>query len=428
MISVEEAQESILSRIPALGRERVNIADALGRVLAEDVFAFRPIPPWANSGMDGYAVRARDIAEASPERPATLRVIDEIQAGFESARTLGPGDAIRIMTGAPIPDGADAVVMVELTERGDGDEVRILRAMPEGEAIRLPGEDVREGERVFEAGATLLPAAIGMLAGMGRAIVYATRRPRVAILSTGEELVELHEEPAPGQIYNSNSYALAAQVREAGGDPVLLGIARDNAEDLEAHLRDGLAADLVLTSGGVSVGDFDLVKSTLGDLGNEMHFWRVRMKPGKPMAFGTLEGRPVFGLPGNPVSTMVSFELFVRPALLKMQGKSVLHRPQVSARLLAPLSKSPERRHYVRALARWEEEEWTATAIGAQGSNIIQSMVRANALIVFPEFETDLAEGSRVRVVLLEEATALGQQPVPDALVAGRGRTGHAPA
>ncbi len=418
MISVEEAQESILSRIPILGRERIYIADALGRVLAEDVFASRPLPPWANSAMDGYAVRARDIAEASPESPATLRVIDEIQAGFESDKSLGPGDAIRIMTGAPIPGGADAVVMVELTECGGGDEVRILQAMPEGEAIRAPGEDVRKGERVFEAGAILLPPAIGMLAGMGRANVYVTRRPRVAILSTGEELVELHEEPAPGQIYNSNSYALAAQVREAGGEPILLGIARDNAEDLESHLRDGLAADLILTNGGVSVGDFDLVKSTLGDLGNEMHFWRVRMKPGKPMAFGTLEGRPVFGLPGNPVSTMVSFELFVRPALMKMQGKSILHRPLVLARLLAPLSKSPERRHYVRALAHWEEEGWTATAVGVQGSNIIQSMVRANALIIFPEYETELAEGCQVQVVLLDEGAALGPRPDPDALVA----------
>jgi molybdopterin molybdotransferase len=415
MISVEEAQETILSRIPAMGRERVHIGDALGRVLAEDVVSPRQIPPWANSAMDGYAVRARDIAHSSEENPATLRIIEEIQAGFESAKTIGPGEAIRIMTGAPIPKGADAVVMVELTERDNDDEVRILKSVPEGEAVRRPGEDVETGEKIFSAGSRLGPASIAMLAGVGRPQVYVVQRARVAILSTGDELVELGQELGPGQIFNSNSYALAAQVREAGGEPLVLGIARDDAGELEERLKDGLAADMVLTSGGVSVGDFDLVKSTLGDLGNEMHFWRVRMKPGKPMAFGTLQGRPVFGLPGNPVSTMVSFELFVRPALMKMQGVAGLHRPRIAARLLHPLHKTPERRHYVRAVASFKDGEWTVNAVEAQGSNIIHSMVRANSLIVFPEFETDLEAGNQVQVLLLEGESALGAQPLPAA-------------
>ncbi|MBT5946957.1 MAG: molybdopterin molybdotransferase MoeA, partial [Nitrospinaceae bacterium] len=336
-----------------------------------------------------------------------LRIIDELQAGFESDKTVGPGEAIRIMTGAPIPGGADSVVMVELTERDDDSEVSILQSVPEGEAVRLAGEDVEAGERVFEPGAYLQAASSAMLASIGRAHVYVHRRPRVAILSTGEELVEVGQEPKVGQIFNSNSYALEAQVREAGGEPLLLGIARDNAEDLERHLRDGLAADVVLTSGGVSVGDFDLVKDTLGDLGNEMHFWRVRMKPGKPMAFGMLQGRPVFGLPGNPVSTMVSFELFVRPTLMKMQGHSAIHRPVVSARLLHALSKSPERRHYVRARAVYEGEGWSVNAVEAQGSNIIHSMVRANSMIIFPEYETELEAESQVRVLLLDSGSAL---------------------
>ncbi len=428
MISVEEALDAILLRIPRLGRERIHIMGALGRVLAEDIASPRPIPPWPNSAMDGYAVRAGDVAGASGENPAVLRVVAELQAGFEASRAVGPGEAIRIMTGAPIPEGADAVVMVELTEGGGEGEVRILQSVPKGEAIRPAAEDVKAGERVFEAGTRLGPAAIAMLANIGRAQVSVHQRPRVAILSTGEELVDLDQEPAIGQIYNSNSYALAAQVKEAGGEPILLGIARDNAEDLELRLREGLSADVLLTSGGVSVGDFDLVKNTLGDLGNEMHFWRVRMKPGKPMAFGTLNGKPVFGLPGNPVSTMVSFELFVRPSLMKMQGLAGLHRPKVEARLLHGLKKSPERRHYVRAVASYEGGEWTARAIEAQGSNIIHSMLRANSLIVFPEYETDLPADSRVQVILLEEDSALGAQPVfsggPGSLVTGAGENG----
>ncbi|MEK6710261.1 MAG: gephyrin-like molybdotransferase Glp, partial [Nitrospinota bacterium] len=321
------------------------------------------------------------------------------------------GEAIRIMTGAPIPRGADAVVLVEETEKAGKDEVRVFLAVPPGEAVRVAGEDVKAGETVFSAGVRLNPAAVGMLANLGRSTVYVHQKPRVAILSTGDELVDLGETPRAGQIYNSNSYALAAQALEAGGEPILLGIARDNAEDLQRHLRDGLSADLVLASGGVSVGDFDLVKGALGGLGGEMHFWRVRMKPGKPMAFGTLQGKPVFGLPGNPVSTMVSFELFVRPALLKMQGWKSLFRPRVVARLLHPLRKSPERRHYVRAVAARREEEWTVQAVEAQGSNILHSMVRANALVVFPEFETELRAGARVQALLLEEDSALAEAP-----------------
>ncbi len=406
MISVEEAQNSILEMIRPMGRERVGLLDSPGRVLAEDVQSPRPVPPWNNSAMDGYALRAEDVRGASRETPRKLRVIEEIQAGVVASRALGPGEAIKIMTGAPIPEGANAVVLVEETERISDDEVQIFLAACEGESVRLAGEDVKPGETVLSRGTLLGAASAGMLANIGRAWVSVYQKPRVAILATGEELVDLGDSPGVGQIFNSNSYALAAQTMEAGGEPILLGIARDDAESLSRHIHDGLAADLLITSGGVSVGDFDLVKSTLSGLGNDMRFWRVRMKPGKPMAFGVLNGKPVFGLPGNPVSTMVSFELFVRPSLLKMQGHGNLFRPSIEARLLHPLRKSPERRHYVRSIAYRDGEGWAVRAIEAQGSNILHSMVRANALVVFPEYETELAAGSRAQVILLGEMPA----------------------
>ncbi len=405
MISVEDAQRAILEFIQPMGRERVGLLNCLGRVLAEDVRSLSPIPPWNNSAMDGYALRAEDVRNATRKTPRKLKVIEEIQAGVIAGHKVGPGDAIKIMTGAPIPDGADAVVLIEETERISSDEVHVFFEVQRGEAIRPSGEDVKIGETVLAEGMSLGPASVGMLANIGRASAYVYQKPRVAILATGEELIDLGDVPRVGQIFNSNSYALAAQVIEAGGIPTLLGIARDNPEDLKRHINDGLVADLMITSGGVSVGDFDLVKSTLGGLGNDMRFWRVRMKPGKPMAFGTLNGKPVFGLPGNPVSTMVSFELFVRPALLKMQRKKRLFRTTVEARLLHPLTKSPERRHYVRSVAYREQGGWVVRAIEAQGSNILHSMVRANGLVIFPEFETELATGSRVQVILLNESS-----------------------
>ncbi len=412
MISVEEAQETILSKIRPLGREKVQILEALGRVLAEDIHSPRSIPPWANSAMDGFAVRAEDVKSATRDRPITLRIVEEIQAGFTARRAIGRGETIRIMTGAPIPEGADAVVLVEETERAGEAEVHVHLAAPLGEAIRIAGEDVKKGERVLQTNDRLTSAAVGMLANLGRAFVHVYQKPRVAILATGEELVDLDQELGIGQIYNSNSYAIASQVAEAGGVPVRLGIARDNAEDLERHFRDGLNADLIVSSGGVSIGEFDLVKDALGGLGNEMHFWRVRMKPGKPLAFGTIQGIPVFGLPGNPVSTMVCFELFVRPSLLKMQGRTRMFRSVVETTLLHPLRKTPERRHYVRAVISHDNGSWTARAVEAQGSHIIHSMVRANALLVFPENKTDLPAGSQVEAILLEEDSPLGAAPL----------------
>ncbi len=405
MINVEEAQEIIFDKIKTIGDSEVGIQDALGRILSEDVFSERAIPPWANSAMDGYAVKAEDIKDASKENPAELKVIERIQAGVKAKSILKNGEAIRIMTGAPIPQGADAIVLQEETEEDDSGIVKIFLSVKSGESVRIAGEDVEVGDLVVSKGAKLNAPAIGMLANIGMATCKVSRRPKVAILATGEELVDLTETPEEGQIFNSNSYALAAQVEEAGGEAVLLGIAKDNTQDLIEGIKKGMSADILITSGGVSVGDFDLVKDTLEDLGNEIDFWRVRMKPGKPMAFGLLGGIPFFGLPGNPVSTMVSFELFVRPSLLKMQGIKDIFRTKVNATLKGELFKSPERRHYIRAVTNFNGNHWESRPLEVQGSNILHSMVRSNSLVIFPEYETKLEDGKTVEVILLNDST-----------------------
>ncbi len=312
MILVEEALNKILSRIQPLGFEKVSLLESLGRVAGEDVHARRDIPPLDNSGMDGYAVKAIDIGKASRDLPARLEVMEDLPAGFISQKTLMQGQAIRIMTGAPIPKGADTVVPVEETQK-EGFHVFIFKAIPSGEHIRKAGEDVRRGGRVISKGDVLRPAEIGMLAALGRSSVSVFQRPLVAILCTGEELVDVDEPLEGAKIVSSNSYTLAAQVKECGAIPVQLGIAGDRKEEVVEKLRQGLRADVLISSAGISVGDYDFVKEALKDLGMELVFWRVAMKPGKPMAFGTIHGKPVFGLPGNPVSSMVSFEQFVRP-------------------------------------------------------------------------------------------------------------------
>ncbi|MED5580114.1 MAG: gephyrin-like molybdotransferase Glp [Nitrospinota bacterium] len=402
MISVEEAQDIIFSSINSFGSTSVNIENAMGRILADDVFSEREIPPWANSAMDGYAVRAEDLKDARKDNPVVLKVIERIQAGVKAKSVLNEGEAIRIMTGAPIPDGADAIVLQEETEENDSGDVKIFISVESGESVRVAGEDVEIGDLVVSRGIKLRPPAIGMLANIGTAKCNVSKKPKVAILATGEELVDLNEVPKEGQIFNSNSYALAAQVEEAGGEPILLGIAKDNSDDLIKGIKRGMSADILITSGGVSVGDYDLVKDALKELGNEINFWRIRMKPGKPMAFGMLGGNPFFGLPGNPVSTMVTFELFVRPVLLKMQGAKDIFRTKVNAILKGELLKSPERRHYVRAVTAFIGDVWEAKPLEVQGSNILHTMVKSNSLVVFPEYETKLEDGKTVEVILLD--------------------------
>ena len=403
MLSVEEALERILQAFRPLEPEQVDLLEALGRVLAEDVSADTDIPPFANSAMDGYAVRTADTAGASQESPERLRIVGEVAAGYVDETTVTPGTAIRIMTGAPLPPGADAVVRVEDTRQHGANWVDVFVETPVGRYVRPAGEDVRQGDIVLRRGTRLRPAEIGMLAALGYAKIQVTRRPRVAILATGDEVVQVQSALTPGKIRDANSYSNAAQVIKYGGTPVLLGIARDQVEDLTGKIHAGLAngVDLFLTSGGVSVGDFDLVKDVLATEG-EVSFWRVRMKPGKPLAFGTIGDVPVLGLPGNPVSVMVSFEMFVRPAILKMLGLTALERTTFEVVLMDEVKHKDDRRHYLRVCLEEHEGKIRAYLTGGQSSGVLSSMVKANGLAILPEDWTKASAGVRVRAMRLD--------------------------
>ncbi|MBI2526700.1 MAG: molybdopterin molybdotransferase MoeA [Candidatus Rokubacteria bacterium] len=407
MISVEEALGRILSCITVLGNERVPLLQALHRVLDESVTARLDIPPWPNSSMDGYALCSADTAAAAPAEPARLRLCGRVPAGAVAERPLRPGQAVRIFTGAPLPDDADAVIPQEdvTVER---DTVVIGRRVAPGECVRRRGEDMRTGDTVLERGRALGPAEIGLLATLGHQPVCVVRRPVVGILSTGDELVDLPGTLGPGQIPNSNTYALMGQVLEAGAEPVNLGIARDRLEEIVERLSWGLGCDLLISSGGVSVGEHDLVKAALGQLGAQQHLWMVNMRPGKPITFATLRGGreaslPVFGLPGNPVSAMVTFELFVRPALLRMGGHARLARPVVQARALGPIVNQGRRRGYLRVRTEPVDGGLGARLTGEQGSGILRSMVAADGLAIVPG-DTVIAPGEPVEVMLLRNA------------------------
>ena len=404
MLSVEAALARFLEYFHPLEPERVPIPNALNRVLAEDIVAAYDIPPHANSAMDGYAVRVEDTAGAREDAPRKLRVAGQLAAGYTRDAPFEPETAIRIMTGAPIPPGVNAVIPFEETTR-DGDGILVTRRYPHDANIRAAGEDVHAGETVLTRGAVLRPQEIGMLAAMGQTSVAVVRRPRVAVLSTGDEVVDVSEPLAPGKIRDANGYSVAAAVVKYGGVPLRLGIARDRVEELTAKIREGLAqrADLFVTSGGVSVGDFDVVRQVLAAEG-EIAFWRVRMKPGKPLAFGTIQGVPLLGLPGNPVSALMSFELFGRAALLKMQGKTRLTKPTIEATLVDEIKRKDNRRHYVRVRLETRGGETFAHLTGDQGSGILLSMVRADGIAIIPEDWTHADAGTRVRVMMLDWA------------------------
>jgi molybdopterin molybdotransferase len=410
MISVEEALNRILETIRPLPLEKANLLDALGRVIGEDVCAGRNIPPKDNSAMDGYAIRWQDTQGASKEDPAVLTVIEDIPAGAIPLKSVEPGEASRIMTGAPVPDGADAVMRMEDTEK-DGGKVKIFTAAHKGLDIRNAGEDVKEGETVICRGDVVRPAEIGMLATLGRSFISVYQKPVVAILATGDELVDIDEKPTPWQIVSSNSYSIAAQIIECGGIPLQIGIAKDTREDLVAKFRAAMRADIIISSGGVSVGDYDLVKDIMKEVGNNMQFWQVAMRPGKPLAFGSMEGIPVFGLPGNPVSSMVSFEQFVRPSILKMMGHKTLFRKTVTAAIREGITKKQGARHFIRARVDYENGQYTVSATGEQGSGILKSMVRANGLIVLPENATSAKAGEAVTVQLIDRSLEQTSKP-----------------
>ena len=405
MISVEQALEKILSYVDVLGEDERPILDCLGQVLAEDIYSPISVPPLDNTAMDGYAVRSRDTQGAGRQSPRFLRVIDTVTAGSISRHEVKPGTAIRIMTGAPIPKGADSVVRFEDTDepqrKGTFAEIGILCEVEVGSDIRRAGEDIAQGSIVLRQGTTIRPSEIGVLASLGRSLVKVIRRPVVAILATGDELVEINQPLPPGKIYNSNTYSVAALVVRYGGVPKIIGVALDSEDSLVAKLNMALDSDMLITTGGVSMGDYDVVKDILASEG-EIVFWQVRMKPGKPLAFGRIKGMPHLGLPGNPVSSMVTFELFARPAILKMMGKKNLAKPTIEAIIENPVVNSDGRRIFARAVVEKRGGQYFARLTGPQGSGILTSMTLANGLVIVSEDKAGVAAGDIVQVMMLD--------------------------
>ena len=408
-LTVAQALTAVLDAVSVLPVERVPLLAALGRVLAEPILAQDSLPPFANSSMDGYAVRAVDVVRATADQPVVLQTIADIAAGNVPEVALTAGTAARIMTGAPLPVGADAVVPVEDTneawrdaKRPLPDAIQIRRSVQAGDYVRQPGEDVLAGTAVLLAGHRLRPQEIGVLASLGVSQVPVIRQPRVGILATGDELIAVEEALHPGKIRNSNGYAQTAQVLAMGAVPVSLGIARDTEADVRAKLQKGIdeQVDLFISSAGVSVGAYDVVKAVLEQAGN-VGFWRVRMRPGKPLAYGTYAGIPYLGLPGNPVSAMVSFERFARAAILKMGGYTHLERPSVTA-VVQETIYSDGRESYIRAVVSREGEGYTAVTTGGQGSHMMTSLVKANALLIVPEGVKQVSTGEVLQAWMLD--------------------------
>ncbi len=439
MISVEEALDKVLSYVEVLEPERKPILDCLGQILAEDVYSTIDIPPLDNSAMDGFALRAEDTRGASESSPRRLAVAGEIAAGSMPTKEVGPGMAIRIMTGAPMPEGADAVVKFEDTDEvirkssgKDLSQIGILCEANKGLNVRRRGEDIARGSLVLQEGTVLRPQEIGVLASLGLPTTLVIRRPLVAILATGDELVGVDQQLPPGKIYDSNTYTIAAEVLRYGGIPRILGIGRDSVECLTEKIDEGLDADMLITSGGVSKGDYDIVKDVLAEQG-EIGFWTVRMKPGKPIAFGVIEKRkgrkkrkvPHLGLPGNPVSSMITFEQFARPAILKMMGKKILAKPTIRATINGDITDTGGRRVFARVMVTKRGDQYHAAVTGPQGSGILTSMVKANGVAVIPESSKGVKAGDMVEVQMLdwgEEQAQVRTSPIVS--IVGRSESG----
>jgi molybdopterin molybdotransferase len=409
MIAVGEALEIILGAVSPLPPEKVSLLDARDRVLAEDVVATRDLPPADNSAMDGYAFRSSDLSSGGRR----LAVVESIAAGSRSEKGVKEGEAAKIMTGAPLPEGADTVVPVEDT-RAEGSSVQVLRPPEKGAHVRAAGEDVRCGETVLARGNLVRAVDVGMLASLGRSFVLVHQRPRVAVLATGDEIVDLDGDRSGGRIVNSNSYGIAAQAAEAGAIPLILGIGRDDPAGLLEMLERSARADVVVTTGGVSMGDYDYVKAVLTEWGVSVRFWQVAMKPGKPLVFGVKGTCPVLGLPGNPVSAMVSFEQFVRPLLRRLQGHRRIYRPVVEAVLgeeAGGVRTKPGRMDFVRCRVERDGGSYRVVAVKKQSSGILKTLVEANGLIVFPEESAGARPGDRVRVQIYDAAVFEGAEP-----------------
>jgi molybdopterin molybdotransferase len=404
-LAAAEAARLILAEVRRQPALRMPLDDALEGVLAEDVVSPLDIPAWTNSAMDGYAARGEDVRGASERSPVRLKVVEHLPAGRFPTRAIGAGACARIFTGAPLPEGSDSVIRQEDTDCG-AETVTIYKDRDVGVNFRRAGEDIRHGATALPAGAQLGPAQLGVLASLAVASPLVYRRPRVAILGSGDEIVDVDqpEEILSGRkIASSNTHTLVALVRQAGGEPVNLGIARDTPDSLREHLRRALDCDLLVTTAGISVGEHDYIRAVLDELGAEQRFWKLRMRPGAPVGFGVLGGIPWIGLPGNPVSTMVTFELFVRPAIRKMAGHALPFRRSVAVRLAEPISVRPKLQHFMRGIVSDGPEGSTARLTGPQGSGILTSMVLANALLVIPEGQFETATGEVVRAIRLDD-------------------------
>jgi molybdopterin molybdotransferase len=410
MITVTEALHTVLSTVEPAGVEKVNILSALGSVLAEDIHARRTIPPTDNSAMDGYALIAEDTLGATTEHPLFFDIIEDVPAGNMPRKIVGFAEATRIMTGAPIPEGVDAVVRVEDTEF-DGDRVKIFQEASMGQNIRSMGEDVKEGELVLHRGAIIRPAETGMLAALGRSFVAVYQKPLVAILATGDELVDIDGELSPEKIISSNSYSGAAQVIECGGIPLQIGIAKDTKEDLTEKFKAAMRADIIVSSAGVSVGDYDFVKDVMEEIGVTIDFHQVAQRPGRPFTFGTAGRKLFFGLPGNPVSSMITFEEYVRPAILKMTGHERIFRKTIKAILEENIKKKEGLRYFLRVRVRYEDGRFIAVTTGEQGSGILKSMVQANGIMILPEDVTSIKKGDEVMVQVIDNSFDLTEEP-----------------
>ncbi len=410
MIRVSEARRIILENVDLLGKEVVGLDEGLFRVLAESVFARRNVPPQDNSAMDGFALTSLAAEGASADAPVSLPVVRTIRAGDLAGPPIMETEAVRIMTGAPIPGGVDTVVQVEDTYV-EAENLFLTKPVKKGANIRRSGEDIKTLEEILPAGRPLRPADLGLVASQGIAQLRVYRRPEVAILATGDEVVSLGEVPHEAQIFSSNSHTLSALVRECGAIPRQLGIALDEPDHLAAMIEEGLQSDVLVTTGGISMGDYDYLKDVFGKVGVEVLFWKVAQKPGKPMTFGVRRSKPVFALPGNPVSATLSFELYVRPALRKMMGHTRLFRPTVRAVLEQNINKKPGRRNFIRGIVeRKEDGVLYAQTTGEQGSGILRSMSAANGIIVLPEDTGGARAGERVEVYLIDSEEALSAE------------------
>lgn len=400
-VTVSEALKIVLDAVGPVRTSRAEIPYCVGSVLAEPIKARWDVPPLDNSAMDGFAVRSCDLANATPENPGTLDVIESLPAGRMAAKAVRDGSAIRIMTGAPIPGGADAVVPIEDVVV-DGNRIVISHTVQPRTHIRLAGEDVKSGDEVLLPGTVLSPAAVGMLASLGCKTVLVHRQPQVSVLSTGDELVDVDGDRSGGRIIASNTYSLSAQILQCGARPIIAEIAGDTATSIEERIAEIRGADVMVTSGGVSMGDYDLVIPVLESLGCKILFNSVKMRPGHPTTFGVLDGKPVFALPGNPVSCMVAFEQFVRPVLLRMMGHTEIHRPTVRARLTHNLRQKPGRLSFIRALVTATPDGLLVSATGSQSSGVLTSMVRANGLLLFPRDMSEMPVGHEAEVQIID--------------------------